>query len=85
MYDLKPDKDKKHRRRLTVGRNRIACNCDISTLTAELTTVKLLLNSGIPTSKAKDMTIDINQLYLNSYIPDYEYMRMSITISLRTS
>ena len=71
VYDLKPDKDKKHRRRLTVGRNRILCNYDISTPTAELTTVKLLLNSVIPTSNVKFMTIDINHLYLNTDIPNH--------------
>ena len=60
MYDFKLDKDEKHKTILTVGRNRITRNYDISTPTTELTTVKLLLNSVISISKTKFMKIDIN-------------------------
>ena len=44
----RPQKDEKHRTRLTVGGNLIVCLCDVSAPTSDLTTAKLLFNSVIP-------------------------------------
>ena len=61
VCDLKPGEDEKNRTRLTVGGNRITCNYDISTSTTKFTTVKLLLNSVVSTTKENFMTIDVKQ------------------------
>ena len=80
VCDITPDKQEKHRTRLTVGGDRIFYNYDISTPTVELITVKLLLNSVVSTPNAKFMTIDITNFYLNIEMTNYEYIRMHISI-----
>ena len=42
--------------------------------TANLLTVKLLINSIISTAGAKFMTMDIKDFYLNTPMARYEYM-----------
>ena len=42
-------------------------------------TVKLLLNSILSTPNAKFMSIKIEDLYLNTPIPRYEYMRLKLS------
>ncbi len=51
---------------------------DAGTLTADLLTVKLLINSIISTQGAKFMTMDIKDFYLNTPMAQYEYMRLKI-------
>ena len=80
MCDIKQEKDEMYITRLIVGYNRTTCNYDISTPTAELTTVKLLLNSVISTAKANFTTTDITHFYLNTDIPNYEYTRTPLII-----
>ena len=48
------------------------------TPTANLLTVNLLINSTISTARAKFMTMDIKDFYLNTPLPRYEYMRLCI-------
>jgi len=48
------------------------------TPTADLLTVKLLINSIISTDGAKFMTMDIKDFYLNTPMARYEYMRLRI-------
>jgi hypothetical protein len=47
--------------------------------TANLLTVKILINSIISTAGTKFMTMDINDFYLNTLMARYEYMRLRIT------
>ena len=47
---------------------------DAGTPTADLLTVKLLINSIISTTSAKFMTMDIKDFYLNTPMARYEYM-----------
>ena len=49
-------------------------NC--GTPTADLLTVKLLLNSTISTLGAKFFTLDIKNFYLNTPLKRYEYIRL---------
>jgi len=42
-------------------------------------TVKLLINSIITTVGAKFMTIDIQDLYLNTPMARYEYMQLNLS------
>ncbi len=51
---------------------------DAGTPTADLLTVKLLLNSIISTPNAKFMTMDIKDFYLNTPIARYEYMQLRL-------
>jgi hypothetical protein len=51
---------------------------DAGTPTADLLTVKLLINSIISTTSAKFMTMDIKDFYLNTPMARYEYMRLCI-------
>jgi hypothetical protein len=46
--------------------------------TADLLTVKLLINSTISTPNAKYMTMDIKDFYLNTPMAHYEYMQLQI-------
>ena len=64
--------------RLTVDGNRINYLGDVGTPTADMLTVKLLLNSVISTKGARFMTIDIKDFYLNTPMPRYEYMRLKM-------
>jgi hypothetical protein len=49
-----------------------------STPTADITTFKLHVNSTISTPGARHMFIDCKEFYLNSEMPEKEYMRINI-------
>ena len=51
----------------------------ISTETAGLELIKMHWNSVLSTNKAKYMTIDISNMYLNTPLDCFEYMRMPLT------
>ncbi len=51
---------------------------DAGTPTADLLTVKLLLNSIISTPNTKFITLDIKDFYLNTPMARYEYMRLRL-------
>jgi len=74
VANLCPEKDDPYRIRLTVGGNRINFPGDCGTPTADLITVKILLNSVISTKTAKCMTIDIKDFYLNTPMNHLEFM-----------
>jgi hypothetical protein len=75
---VRPEKDDPNRTRLTVGGNLINYPGDCGTPTADLLTVKLLLNSVVSTPGAKFMTIDISNFYLMTPLDRYEYIKMKI-------
>jgi len=75
---VRPEKDDPYRTRLTVGGNLINYPGDCGTPTADLLTVKLLLNSVVSTPGAKFMTIDISNFYLNTPLDRYEYIKMKL-------
>ena len=72
----RPEKDDPHRVRWTVGGNLIDYPHDASTKTADLTTVKLLINSVLSTPGARFITGDLKDFYLGTPMPDPEYMRI---------
>jgi Reverse transcriptase (RNA-dependent DNA polymerase) len=80
VCDDRPQKTETRRVRFTVGGDRVDYPFDVSTKTAALTTVKILLNSVISTEGAKFMTIDIKDFYLNTPMERYEYMRIPINV-----
>jgi hypothetical protein len=65
--------------RITVGGSLINYPGDCGTPTADLLTVKLLLNSVISTPGAKFMTMDISNFYLNTPLKRKEYLRMKLS------
>jgi Reverse transcriptase (RNA-dependent DNA polymerase) len=81
VSSYRPTKDDPYRIRLTVGGDRVEYEGDVSTKSADLATVKLLLNSVISTRNARFATIDIKDFYLNTPMDekDYVYMRIPLT------
>jgi hypothetical protein len=74
---IRPEKiDEPNRTRLVAGGDRVHFPGNAGTPTADLLTVKLLINSII--AGAKFMTMDIKDFYLNTPMARYEYMRLRI-------
>ena len=80
VCDIKPNKKETHRSRLTVGGNLIKYTGDKSTATADITTIKALLNSVISTRNATFCTADIKNFYLGTPLAEYEYMKLRLDI-----
>ena len=76
----RPQKDEKNCTRLTVGGNLLVAPYDVSTPTADLTTAKLLFNSVISTPKARFVTFDLKNFYLETPLPKPRYMRMKLEL-----
>ena len=74
----KPQKEEVNKTRIAVGGNLINYPFDCGTPTADMITVKLLLNSVVSTPGAKWMTLDIKNFYLNTPMNRKEYMRMEL-------
>jgi hypothetical protein len=51
----------------------------VGTPTADMTLVKILLNSVISTKGAKCVILDLKDFYLNTPMKRYEYMRLKIS------
>jgi len=60
------------------GGDRVHFPGDAGTPTADLLTIKLLINSIISTDGAKFMTMDIKDFYLNTPMARYKYMQLCI-------
>ena len=77
---IRPTKEETRRFRLTIGSDRIEYFGDKSTPTADLQTIKTLLNSTISTPNATFSTSGIKDFYLNTPLSTFEYMRLPINI-----
>ena len=66
VCDYRPQKEEKHRTRITVGGDRINYPGNVTTRGADMTTIKLLLNSVVSTPDARFITTDIKNFYLNT-------------------
>jgi hypothetical protein len=77
LFDLKKI-DKLNRTRLVTGGDRVHYPGNAGTPTANLLTVKILINSIISTACAKFMTMDIKDFYLNTTMARYKYMQLRI-------
>ena len=73
MCDVCNGKVEPNQTRLTVGGDRIHYPGDCGTPTADLLTVKIMLNSVISTPRAKFMMMDLKFFYLNSSMIRYKY------------
>ncbi len=77
--DMEPNKEEKECTQLTTGGERINYPEDVGTPTANLTFVKILLNSVISTKEAKCMMLNLKDFHLNTPMKRYEYMRLKIS------
>ena len=80
VCSIQNHKDKRERTRLTVGGNQIKYTGTKATPTADLIISKLLFNSTISTPGARYYTIDLANFYLNTPLPNPEYMRLQLNI-----
>jgi hypothetical protein len=69
-----------HRCRITVGGDRIDYPGKVSTETAGLTAIKLLLNSVVSKPTGQFMTANIKNFYLNMPLERPEYMRIPLKL-----
>ncbi len=70
VCELKPNKEEKNFTQFTVGGVRINYPDDVGTPTADMTLVKILLNSVISTKDAQCVTLEIKDFYLNTPMKD---------------
>jgi hypothetical protein len=80
VCDYKPHKKEKERVRLAVGVDRIDYSDDIATSTADITTLKILINRNLFTKDATMMMMEITHYLFGTPLPRYEYMRMLLSI-----
>ena len=80
VVDVRPEKAEPNRTRITAGGDRLEYFGDVSTETSSLETAKLLFNSIVSTPGAKFMTLDISNMYLNTPLKDFQYMRFNIDV-----
>ncbi len=78
VCELKPNKEEKHRTQLMAGEDRINYPEDMGTPSADMTPVKILLNSVISTKDARCMTLDIKDFYPITPMKRYKYMRLKL-------
>jgi hypothetical protein len=64
---------------LTVGGHILDYSCDVATSTADITTLKILINSTLSTKDAAMMMMDIKNYYLGTPLPRFEYMKMPLS------
>ena len=78
VCDYRPTKLDPYRTRLTVGGDRLDYFGDSSSSAASLIETKLLLNSVISDAinGARFMSLDIKDYFLQSELPDPEYIRI---------
>jgi hypothetical protein len=79
VCDYKPHKKEKERVRLTMGGDRLDYSGDVATSTADITTFKILINSTFSTADTAMMIMDINNYYLVTPLPRFEYMQMLLS------
>jgi hypothetical protein len=78
VCELKQNKEEKHHTQLTAGGDRINYPEEVGTPTADMTLVKILLNSVISTKDARCVTLDVKDFYLNTPMKRYKYIRLKL-------
>jgi hypothetical protein len=78
VSDIRPQKDDPNRICITIGGNLLHYDHDTGTPSADLTTTKFFLNSVISTEAARFITLDVKDFYLNTPIPEFEYMKIPL-------
>ncbi len=79
-YLIRPEKiEEPNRTRLVAGGDRVHYPFDAGTPTADLLTVKLLINSVISTPGARFFMMDIKNFYICMPVMRYEHMRLKLS------
>ncbi len=78
MCDLKQNKAEVHCTRLMVGGDKVHYPGDVGTPMADLTLVKMHVNSVVSTWGTQYMTLDVKNFYLNMLMVRYEYVHINI-------
>ena len=76
VCNRKPHKADKEQVRLCAGGDRLPYDGEVRTPTADLTTVKVHINSTISTRKAKYTTLDVQNFYLGTPMKIFEYAKI---------
>ena len=79
MCEVREQKEDPNRTRITIGGNCICYHGDVSTPTAGLDLVKLIINSVLSRRNAKFACFDIANFYLMTPLDRPEYMRIKIS------
>ena len=82
VIDHRPQKEDPNHVRITVGGNLIDYPFELTTHTADMVSSKILWNSAISTKDARFAGADIKNMYLETPLDRYEYMKMPITLFL---
>ena len=77
---LRTHKADTYRVRCTAGYNLVDYTSPTRTPTSDLTLLKLFLNNAISTPGAKFIDVDLKDFYVNSRLPESEYMLLSSNI-----
>ena len=80
VIDHRPQKEDPNRVRITVGGNLIDYPSELTTHTADMVSSKILWNSVISTKDACFAGTDIKNMYLETPLDQYEFMKMPITL-----
>ena len=78
VCNVRPQKEEVNRTRFTFRGNNLSVPMDYGTPTADLLTLKFLLNSVVSFSGAKFMTLDLKDFYLNIPMECFEFLQMKI-------
>ena len=78
VVDTRPNKKVKERVRPTIGGDKVDYQGDVTTCTADLTTIKMHLNSTISTPDAKFMRLDLKNFYLNTPLDEHMFAHLAI-------
>ncbi len=79
VCEVHPDKEDPNRTRITIGGNRICYPGNVSTNTASLELLKLLLNSVLSQKGARFSSIKLKNFYLDTPMPKPEYVCIKIS------
>ena len=76
----RPEKDEKERTRITAGGDRLEYEGITTTHTASMETIKIHINSVLSTPGAKWCSGDISNMYLESTLPDPQYVKFRLSL-----
>jgi hypothetical protein len=80
VIDHQPQKEDPHHVHITVGGNLIKYPFELTTCTADMLSSKIMWNSVISTPDAQFAGADIKNMYLETPLDWYEYMRMPLDL-----
>lgn len=80
VCNVRPEKvNEPNQTRITVGGDRINYPYEVATPTADLLTVKLLINSVISREGARFVSVDIKNIYLCTPLKRFDYVLMNLS------